>query len=120
LGTYLRPKPRLFYDKLGLLCKCVPKPGLGNENEARASLQVRSQAGAWERERKRNFFSFPGPAWERICSFFLVPKPLLGNVSAPEAPVILREARASLQVRSQAGAWERERKRNFTVFSKAD
>jgi len=43
----------------------------------------------------------------------LVPKPRLGNDSVPEAPCFelfhsLREAGASLQVLSQAGAWERE------------
>jgi len=37
---------------------------------------------------------------------FLVPKPQLGNASAPEAPASVRLPR---QVRYQAGAWEREK-----------
>ncbi len=46
--------------------------------------------------------------------FFLVPKPQLGNASAPEAPASgslpSREAgEPPRQVRSQAGAWEREK-----------
>ncbi len=50
---------RLFYEKPGLLCKCVPKQGLGNEK-----TRKREKAGAWEREKTRKtsfLLSFPSP-----------------------------------------------------------
>jgi len=48
-----------------------------------------------------------------ILTFFLVPKPRLRNASAPEAPAsaVSRHGKPGLprQMRSQAGAWEREK-----------
>jgi len=50
--------------------------------------------------------------------FFLVPKPRLGNASAPEAPASGLPSREAgeppRQVRSQAGAWERENESNVS------
>jgi hypothetical protein len=49
---------------------------------------------------------------KRISVFSLVPKPRLGNAPALEAPAsscFTRSRGFSLQVRSQAGAWEREK-----------
>jgi len=71
LGTHLRPKPRLrSVFRYG-------KPGLPRQVRSQAGAWEREKAGAWEREKSRftvkrfckSFFPrSQAPAWERICA----------------------------------------------------
>ncbi len=75
----LYPKPLLRvvypYEKPGLLCKCVPKQGLGNERNERTRNILKSVT----------LCSFPSPG----LGMPLYPKPLLRVVYPYEKPGLL-------------------------------
>ncbi len=127
LGTHLRPKPRLrSTGSRGFPGKCVPNLGLGNEKKmplcrsrridksARNAWDLsipsghfgkifpRSQAGAWEREKKapgrsRRIDKSAGNAWDLSIPgehfgkiFYLL---ILGNLQEKENRIIENHAR---------------------------
>ncbi len=116
---YLSEEFRHAYGKLARLVVLLPEQSeLPKKNDNREVLKEYSRycpktTNTWMISWNTCHETFIGHAGIALVPF-LVPKPWLGNASAPEAPASgrlpSREAgEPPRQVRSQAGAWEREK-----------